>query len=499
MKRIARRDFMKCSAVVGTSLAVSRFHAQAAPFAKVRGANDNIQLAVVGIGSTVKIGGKGKQDIRDFRKVPGVRIVALCDVDRANLDPEVQKFKDRNEKVDAYGDIRKLLEAKNIDAISITTPNHWHALIAIWACQAGKDVFVQKPASHNIFEGRKMVEAARKYDRIVMVTSGSRGRSGITEAIEYVRQGNLGKILYVHGVNYKPRMSIGKVSGPQPIPKTLDYDLWSGPAPVVPLMREYLHYDWHWDWLYGNGDFGNMGIHYLDGCRMAVGRDKLPPRVISIGGRFGYVDDGQTPNTQIAFLDYEPAPIIFEVRGLPKDKSYLSGNWEKNAKQTMDSYQGIQIGLVVHCEGGYVANNKAFDKNGKTIKEFQPTNEDLTANFIKAVRSRKASDLQGDVLQGHLSAALFHMANISYRLGKAKSPGEIRERIQGKKELSNAHERFVEHLAANGIALDKTPAVLGPWLTMDSEKERFVGDLSDEANRLVTRDYRQPFVVPEKV
>jgi hypothetical protein len=232
---------------------------------------------------------------------------------------------------------------------------------------------------------------------------------------------------------------------------------------------------------------------------MAVGQDKLPPRVISIGGRFGYVDDGQTPNTQIAFLDYEPAPIIFEVRGLPKDKSYLSGVWEKNAKQTMDFYQGIQIGLVVHCEGGYVANNKAFDKNGKTIKEFQPTNEDLTANFIKAVRSRKASDLQGDVLQGHLSAALFHMANISYRLGKAKSPGEIRERIQGKKELSNAHERFAEHLAANGIALDKTPAVLGPWLTMDPEKERFVGEMAAEANKLLTRDYRAPFVVPEKV
>jgi hypothetical protein len=214
-------------------------------------------------------------------------------------------------------------------------------------------------------------------------------------------------------------------------------------------MREYLHYDWHWEWLYGNGDLGNMGIHYIDGCRMAVGHDKLPPRAISIGGRFGYVDDGETPNTQIAFLDYAPAPIIFEVRGLPKDKSFLGGNWERNAKQTMDFYTGIQIGLVIHCEGGYAANNKAFDKDGKTIKEFAPTNEDLNANFIKAVRSRKASDLQGDVLQGHLSAALIHMANISYRLGKTKSPGEIKERIQGHKELVAAHERLAEHLSAS--------------------------------------------------
>jgi hypothetical protein len=496
---MARRDFIQGSAIAATSLAASQFHAQAAPFAKVRGANDDIRLAVVGVGSTVKIGGKGKQDIRDFRKVPGVRVVALCDVDHANLDPEVEQFKKRNEKVDAYTDVRKLLEDKNIDAVSVTTPNHWHALVAIWACQAGKDVFVQKPACHNIFEGRKMVEAARKYDRIVMVTSGSRGRSGITEAVEYVRQGNLGKIVYVHGVNYKPRTSIGKVSAPTPIPKTLDYDLWSGPAPVAPVMREYLHYDWHWEWLYGNGDLGNMGIHYIDGCRMAVGHDKLPPRAISIGGRFGYVDDGETPNTQIAFLDYAPAPIIFEVRGLPKDKSFLGGNWERNAKQTMDFYTGIQIGLVIHCEGGYAANNKAFDKDGKTIKEFAPTNEDLNANFIKAVRSRKASDLQGDVLQGHLSAALIHMANISYRLGKTKSPGEIKERIQGHKELVAAHERLAEHLSANGIALDKTPAVLGPWLTMDSETERFVGELSDEANKLVSREYRKPFVVPENV
>jgi len=499
MERIRRREFITRSALAGSSLAVSQFGAQAAPFSKVRGANDDIRLAVVGIGSKVKIGGKGKQDIRDFRKIPGVRIAALCDVDHANLDPEVRQFEARNEKVDAYTDVRKLLEDKNIDAITVTTPNHWHALIAIWACQAGKDVFVQKPASHNLFEGRKMVEAARKYDRIVMVTSGSRGRSGFSEALEYVKQGNLGKLLYVHGVNYKPRMSIGKVGGPQPIPKTLDYNLWSGPAPLMPVMREYLHYDWHWEWPYGNGDLGNMGIHYLDGCRMAVGKDALPPRVISIGGRFGYVDDGETPNTLVTFYDYEPAPIIFEVRGLPKNKSYLDGVWEKNARQTMDDYLGVQIAVVVHCENGYVASNKAFDQAGKLIQEFQPTNEDLGVNFIKAVRSRNASELQGDVLEGHLSAALIHLANISYRLGKTKSPDEIKERVQGHKELARAHERFTEHLSANGIALDKTPAVLGPWLTMDPEKERFTGEFSADANKLVSRDYRKPFIVPEEV
>ncbi|MBI4661903.1 MAG: Gfo/Idh/MocA family oxidoreductase [Verrucomicrobia bacterium] len=498
MKTISRRTFLKSSAAAGVSLSWLDASFTFAPFSRVLGANDDIRLAVVGVGSSVKIGGKGKADIRDFRKVPGVRVVALCDVDRAHLDPEVEQFKKRNETVEPYVDVRKLLENKNIDAVSITTPNHWHALVSIWACQAGKDVFVQKPASHNIFEGRKMVEAARTHRRIVQCTSGSRSNAGIRQALEYARQDGLGRILHVHGVNYKPRTSIGRVNGPQPIPKTIDYDLWSGPAPVVPLKREYLHYDWHWDWLYGNGDLGNMGIHYLDGCRMAVGLDRLPRHAISIGGRFGYADDGQTPNTQLVFLDYEP-PVIFEVRGLPKDKSFLRNPWDKNAKATMDFYRGIQIGVVVHCENGYVANDKAFDRDGKLIREFQKGEANLNANFIQAMRSRRVSDLQADILQGHLSASLIHMANISHRIGKATPGTEIRERISGHKELLNAFQRFQEHLSANGIDLEKTLIQLGPMLTMDSDTERFVGEFSREANELVSRPYRAPFVVPAKV
>ena len=496
MRKISRRTFLKSSAALGAAAAVAGGSVAYDPRSRALGASEDIRLAVVGIGSTVKIGGKGKQDIRDFRKIPGVRIVALCDVDRANLDPEVDQFSKRGEKVEAYADVRKLLENKDIDAVSITTPNHWHALVAVWACQAGKDVFVQKPASHNLFEGRKMVEAARKYNRIVQCTSGSRSPTGFKEALDFVRQGGLGKMRYVHGVNYKPRPGIGKVSGPQPIPTTLDYDLWSGPAPVMPLMREYLHYDWHWDWLYGNGDMGNMGIHYMDGCRMAVGQDRLPSHVISIGGRFGYVDDGQTPNTQIVYFDYEPAPILFEVRGLPKDKSLLGNSWDAKA---MDSYRGMQIGVVVHCENGYVAGNKAFDKDGKLIQQFKPATPDLNSNFIQAVRSRRAGDLVGDILQGHLSAALVHMGNISYRLGKAAPSAEIGEKIRGRKELANSYERFQAHLAANGIDLAKTPAALGPMLTMDGDAERFTGEFSPDANKLVSRPYREPFVVSETV
>jgi hypothetical protein len=300
----------------------------------------------------------------------------------------------------------------------------------------------------------------------------------------------------VYGVNYKPRPSIGKVGGPQPLPPGLDYGLWSGPAPLVPLMRQYLHYDWHWNWLYGNGDLGNMGIHYLDGCRMAVGQDRLPGRVISIGGRFAYADDGQTPNTQIIYYDYQPAPIIFEVRGLPKDKSRLGESWNARA---MDSYRGLQTGVAVHCEGGFVAANKAFDKEGKLIKTFKPTTPDMYANFIQTVRSRRAGDLVGDILQGHLSAALIHVANISHRLGKTAPSAQIRERIRGRKELLASFEGLEAHLAANGVDLDKTPAALGPMLTIDAGAERFVGEFSEEANKLLSRPYRKPFVVPESV
>jgi len=470
----------------------------AMPYSRVLGANDEIRAAMVGLGSFVKIGGKGRGDLEVFRKMEGVRVVALCDVDSANLEPIIQKCKQRNEKVDVYRDVRKLLEDKNIDVIVNSTPNHWHALISIWGCQAGKDVFVQKPASHNIWEGRKMVEAARKYDRIVQSGSGPRSRTGMAEAYEWVRKGNLGKILYAHGLNYKPRISIGKVSGPQPIPATLDYDLWSGPAPKAELMREYLHYDWHWDWLTGDGDLGNMGIHYMDACRLALGQSALPKHVLSIGGRFAYDDDGETPNTQIAFLDYEPAPIIFEVRGLPKDKSFLDSQWNKN-RESMDRHLGVKIGAIIHCEGGYVAGSTAYDKEGKEIKKFEPTNLDLRSNFIKAVRSHKVSDLNSDILEGHLSASLVHMANISHRLGAEAPPADIGEAIGNNKSMAETFDRFVAHLAANGVDLKKTYATLGKWLEMDASQEKFTGKSAKRANKLARGKYRKPYAVPEKV
>ncbi|MHC4542652.1 MAG: Gfo/Idh/MocA family oxidoreductase, partial [Planctomycetota bacterium] len=303
MKRITRRDFVKGSIAAGAALAM--------PFSRVWGANDDIHAAVVGFR------GHGQNHINAYLKIPGVRVVALCDADEEVLARGVARFKARNEKVDAYVDVRKMLEDKNIDVVSTATPNHWHALVTVWACQAGKDVCVEKPVSHNMFEGRKMVEAARKYNRIVQADLDLRSNEGLVEAIRYVRQGELGEIVVVRGFCYKRRESMGKVAGPQKVPESVDYDLWCGPAPKGPLMRKNLHYDWHWVWPTGCGEIGNNGPHQLDVCRWVLGTSELPRRVMSIGGRFGYDDDGETPNAQIAIYDYETAPIIYEVRGLP--------------------------------------------------------------------------------------------------------------------------------------------------------------------------------------
>ena len=348
-----------------------------------------------------------------------------------------------------------------------------------------------------------MVAAARKYNRIVQCPNGSRGPNGGQEALDYMAKGNLGKVLSIRGMRFGPRSSIGKVSGPQPIPSTIDYDLWSGPAPIAPLARQNLHYDWHWQWQYGNGELGNWGIHLLDGCRMAAGGG-LPRHAISIAGRFGYQDDGQTPNTQIVYYDYQPAPIVFELRGLPKDKSFQKSttpdSWGKDA---MDTYQGVSVGKVVHCENGYVvgsmSSHTAFDPRGNRIKEFKPTTPELGRNFIHAVRSRRTDDLAADILDGHLSAALVHLGNISHRVGRTMPDAEVRQRITGNRELTAAYERMKTHLSANGVDLDKTPATLGAMLTFDPAAERFEGEFSEAANRLVSREFRPPFVVPEKV
>jgi len=367
MKSFTRRSFLKTSLLSTASVGLlpalggrQTVKAQAPAAERVVGANGDIRFAVVGFH------GRGGDHIQGMRGVKGTRLVALCDVDKNVLDGAVGKCQERGEKVEGYTDVRKLLENKNIDVVTFATPNHWHSLGAIWAVQAGKDVYVEKPVSHNVWEGGQVVAAARKHGRIVQAGTQSRSSPGLREAIAWLHEGHLGKIIRARGVCYKRRPSIGKVDGPQPVPASIDYDLWCGPAPKEPLMRKHLHYDWHWVWPTGNGDLGNQGIHEMDVARWALGEPELSPRVVSVGGRLGYVDDGTTPNTLIVFHDYKAAPLIFEVRGLPASEG--SGK--------MDRYRGADIGVVVDCEGGSMvipsySRALAYDKEGKEIKTFE--------------------------------------------------------------------------------------------------------------------------------
>ncbi len=486
-----RRQFLKSSLLTGASLSLAPTLARAQSTnvnAQITGANSDIRVAIVGMN------GRGKNHLDGLAGQKGVRIVAICDVDSAVLDKIGAYTKEKfNFTPQTYQDYRKLLENKDIDVVTLATPNHWHSLGGIWAAQSGKDVYVEKPISHNLWEGRKLVEAARKYGRIVQAGTQTRSSHAIKEAIAWLRAGNLGKIKLARSLCYNRRDTIGKATEPCKIPATVDYDLWCGPAPKEKeLLRKKFHYDWHWQWPMGNGDLGNQGVHQVDMVRWALGYDEVAPRVFSLGARIGYDDDGTTPNTMISWLDYKDVPVIFEVRGLPT----------KAGADKMDQYRGQRgVSAVFECDGGFMifpnyTTAIAFDKDAKEIKKWEGS-ENHYANFIKAVRSRKVSDLNADILEGHLSAAISHQANISYQLGKTKSPDEVRDAVKNEKGVAEALGRMEEHLVANNVDLKKATLTLGPVLEMNPKTERFTN--SEAANKLLTREYRKGFVVPEKV
>jgi hypothetical protein len=493
MKAWTRRNFIKSSlAAVGNATLAS------GAWSQIRGANDDIRVGIIGVRK------KGKEHIQDFRRLPDVRIVAICDADTQWLDAEVATFKERNITVDTYTDYRKLLENKNIDAVVLCVPDHWHALMTIWACQTGKDVYCEKPASHNIWEGRKMVEAARKYKRIVQIGSQDRSDVGLIPLAEHLKQGGLGKIQRIHAITYNARLSIGKVNGPQPIPSTCDYNLFQGPAPLTPLMRENLHYDWHWCWPTGTGEMGNLGGHVLDDCRWTTGVTKMAPRIMSIGGRIGYDDDGQTPNTIISLFDYDEFPIIYEIRALPRAKSEKVDVYQGITSRGMDRYRGINFGMIIQCEHGYFSGGRGggwtYDNDGKKIKQFAGDGGwGHMTNFLNTMRSRKVSDLKADVLEGHITASMVHSAHISYRLAHRKTVDEIRKTIESNDIMAESFDRLLQHLQANEIDLAKNPIAVSPLLRFDTESEKFVGEDSFYTNMYLSRNYRPPFVVPDAV
>jgi predicted dehydrogenase len=485
MSRFDRRVFLKSSLAVGAMALSTRGESKTSDAAAAprRGANERIRVACIGFN------GQGGSHIKAYAGMDDVEIAMLCDVDKDVWPRGLDIIQKKGKKAPTcVQDLRQVFEDKSIDAVSIATPNHWHALAAIWAMQAGKDVYVEKPVSHNVSEGRRMVQAARKYQRICQTGTQIRSNPGSIKAIEYVRQGKIGKLLVARGLCYKPRPSIGLCGGPQEPPPNMDYDIWSGPAPLKPPHRKTdrgtVHYHWHWFWDYGNGDLGNQGIHQMDVARWGIGADRLPASVISFGGRLGYKDDGETPNTEIAFMDYGDVQLVFETRGLPTPK-----------------FKGADVGNVFHGTEGYVVltsytTGAAFDKDGKQVEKFEGGGNHHR-NFIEAVRSRKSTDLHADIAEGHLSSALCHLANISYRCGTDVPFNEKTKAFGDNKEAYETFERTMDHLKENKVPMDGQMYRLGKRLQVDVAKERFVDDA--QADALLTRPYRKPFVVPTEV
>lgn len=488
MRHLSRRKFLEESLFASTAALVAAntpsWASQGPKPATGRklGPNDTIRIAVIGVH------GRGVNHVQDYAAMNDVEIAVLCDVDQNVLGKAMDAITKRGKAAPKYvQDLRKVLEDPSIDAVSIATPNHWHSLAGIWAMQAGKDVYVEKPVSHNVWEGRQLVEASRKYNRICQAGTQCRTMQGSRDAIDYIHSGKIGKVTVARGLCYKPRLSIGhKPDGP--VPAGVDYDLWLGPAPKQAFNPNRFHYEWHWNWNYGNGDLGNQGIHQMDVARWGLNKNTLPQSALGLGGRFGYEDDGQTPNTELVFLDYGDSTLIFEVRGLPTEECKVNAG-DKGAK----------VGNIFHGTDGYViltsyTGGAAYDRDGKLVKTFNGGGNHFR-NFIDAMRSRKREDQNGEILEGHLSSALCHLGNVSYRLGTDQPFNSKSQSFGDDKAASETFQRFEEHLSANMVPVNQSNYRLGRKLAVDAKKETFGSD--KEANALLKREYREPFVVPK--
>lgn len=481
MQIISRRRFIQLSGVAAASTL--------APSIQAQGASEDIRVAVIGFRS------RGKVLMDQVIKAQGARVVALCDADQDVLKKQVQRLDGQGIKVDGYTDLRDVLDRKDVDAVVSATPNNWHALVTIWACQAGKDVYIEKPVSHGIFEGRKMVEAADKYERIVQGGFQNRSDIGLAKFYPWMQEGNLGKVLKVRGLCYRNRASIGKRDTPLAPPSAVDYNLWLGPADDLPIYRPQFHYDWHWVYNTGNGDIGNQGPHEMDLCRWALNDADLPSSVISFGGRFGWNDAGDTPNMHAALYDFNGTPVLFEVRDM-RLKPDLNAS---------PNYKGTRVGVIITCEGGEFRGGRnggwVYDNEGKKVQQFKGDGgKGHMDNFLAAVRSRKRESLRAPVASAQLSSNLSHMANISYRVGKPYAPEVLRDQLKNQPDLNETLDRYEAQLADWNINLTKDPWTLGPLLQFDAKTETFTGGpLFKEANQLVRRAGRGEFKIPDTV
>jgi len=484
----SRRTFLKATALAAGATLATRFVPSV--WSQPSGANGDIRVAVIGLNQ------KGAAHLRQLVELPGVRIVALCDVDPRILAREVEILKAKQISVFATTDARALLDRADLDAVVIASSDQWHALHTIWALQAGKDVYIEKPVCRTIWEGQRMLAAAAKSGRMVQTGTQSRSDPGIAEGVAAIQSGRLGKIQWIHSLCYRLREGIGHRL--PWYPDWLDYDRFCGPTPITPLVRGQLHYDWHWQWATGGGDLSNIGVHQLDIARWFAGNPPLPRRALSFGGRFGVDDCGETPNTQLAIYDFPEFPVYFEIRGLP----------EKPGVRAMDRVRGIREGTIVQCEHGYYAGYSGgglYDNEGKRLTLIKGDGGGgHMANFLAAVRSRRAGDLAAPLAGGFTSSACCHFGNISYRVGRSTSPGEIGQAVGNYPVAQAQLTQIQQHLAVHQVDLARTPLTLGPWLELDAPSAGITtvtggADASalERARFLLQDTQRPPYLIPE--
>ena len=490
MSRLNRRRFLQL-ATAGMGAAAGGIHgdfviAGTKSSRRVIGANETVRVAVAGIH------GRGGSHIAAYAGMEGVEIAYLVDPDSTLFGSRVKSIeKLSGHRPKCVSDLRKALDDKHLDAVSIATPNHWHSLLTIWACQAGKHVYVEKPCSHTIFEGRKCVEAAAKYGVVVQHGTQQRSEGKRAAEIAALRAGKWGKLLVSKAYVCKPRWSIGFQADETP-PATLDFDHWVGPAKMRPFNRNLVHYNWHWNWDFGNGEIGNQGVHQCDVAHWSLpAGSTLPTRVWSFGGRLAYKDQGQTPNMQLAVYEFGDVTVVIEVRGLVGKSKQTKGDYPAAAKVLNEFY--TTAGMV--CDGQFHPKDGGKE-HAVEVEPVHHTSGGPFGSFITCVRDHAPQAVNAPILNGHYAAALCHLANISYRLGK-EVPFSQEPDGMSNPQIAESFEEIKRNLKAVGVSLDKTNYRMGRTLTIDPKAERFVND--PEADKLLTQTYRPPYVVPEKV
>lgn len=477
----SRRRFIQT--VGATALVTMGF-----PSLGAQGANERVRLGLIGCGW------RGGQLYKQFNRMKDIEFVAIADPDDEHLDKVAAMADEVNRpKPDKLKDYRKLLERPDIDGVVIASSNHWHALHTIHACQAGKDVYVEKPVTHHLGEHAAMLEAEKKYDRIVQAGTQNRSEVGLKEAFEAMRAGELGKIVSARGLCYRNRDSIGKLDAPLTPPSSINYDLWLGPAKDIPMMRPKLHYDWHWDYNTGDGDMGNQGAHELDLIAWALGDPAPPTSMQSFGGRLAWDDAGDTANMHAAWFEMAGVPVIFEVNNI----------WVRPGTNASPAFKSLRVGVIITCEkgefrGGRGGGQFVSPDGGERLQRFAGDGGgNHPRNFIDAIRSRRSQDLAAPLVESCKSSVLAHMANISYRAGEPAPLDKLRTTLPENQELHDLLDAHVEQLGRWDIDLNKTPYTLGRNVTIDPATAQLTGDLADSP--LGAPKHRDGYEIPEKV